>query len=392
MTSPAPIDGAALAAVCAPFGRSRTLPQAAYTDDAVLGWELEHFFDRSWVPLARVEDLPRPGDQLGARAGRETVILTRDDDGSLRAFLNVCRHRGHELIEAGATRNGKVIRCPYHAWAYRLDGALAGAPGFSRSAGFDRADYPLRPVRIEARHGWVFGNASGDAPPLADHVGDLGAQVRDHGMGDLVTAARHDYDVAANWKLIVENFHECYHCPSIHPELCRMSPPDSGRNMRPGGAWAGGSMELRPAAETMSVTGRRDAPYLPGLDERQRREVCYFGLFPNLLISLHPDYVMTHRIEPAGAGRSRIECRWLFPPEVAGRPGFDPGYAAGFWDITNRQDWRACEAVQRGVTSRGYIPGPLSPREDAVYQFDVMVARGYLEGRVSPPPVAGAPG
>jgi Rieske 2Fe-2S family protein len=211
-------------------------------------------------------------------------------------------------------------------------------------------------------------------------------------MGDLVTAARHDYDVAANWKLIVENFHECYHCPSIHPELCRMSPPDSGRNMRPGGAWAGGSMELRPAAETMSVTGRRDAPYLPGLDERQRREVCYFGLFPNLLISLHPDYVMTHRIEPAGAGRSRIECRWLFPPEVAGRPGFDPGYAAGFWDITNRQDWRACKAVQRGVASRGYIPGPLSPREDAVYQFEVMVARGYLEGRVSPPPVPGAPG
>lgn len=401
MTSPvpAPIDRGALAAVMAPFRRSRTLPRAAYTDDAVLAWELEHFFDRSWVPLARCEDLPRPGDQLGARAGRESVVLIRDggsgpgapDGGTVRAFFNVCRHRGHELIETGTARNGRFVRCPYHAWAYGLDGSLRGAPRFSGSPAFDRADYPLRPVRIQQWHGWIFGNVSGDAPPLDGYAGDLGARVADHAMGALVTAAREVYDVAANWKLLVENFHECYHCPSIHPELCRVSPPGSGRNMRPRGAWAGGSMELRRRAGTMSLTGRREAPYLPGLDERQRREVYYFGLFPNLLISLHPDYVMTHRIEPAAPARSRIECRWLFPPGVTARSGFDPGYAARFWDVTNRQDWRACEAVQRGVSSRGYTPGPLSPAEDAVYQFEVMVAEGYLAGRASPPPAPGAP-
>ncbi len=385
----APIDPAALAVVTAPFGESKTLPPKAYTDDAVLNWELTHFFDASWVALARSEDVASPGDQRAVRLGAESVILTRDRGGTLHAFFNVCRHRGHELMESGASRNQRVIRCPYHAWVYDLDGALKGAPHFSRSPGFDRGGYPLRPVRVHEWQGWIFADASGEALPFGDYVGDLDALVREHRMGTLVTAARHDYEVAANWKLIVENYHECYHCPSIHPELCRVSPPDSGENMQPQGAWVGGSMELRPGAETMSLTGERGAPYLPGLSARQRREVYYFGLFPNMLISLHPDYVLTHRIDPLGPAHSRIECRWLFPGEVAGRDGFDPAYATDFWDITNREDWHACEAVQRGVSSRGYVQGPLSPREDAVYQFEVMVARAYLSGRAGPPPVLG---
>jgi phenylpropionate dioxygenase-like ring-hydroxylating dioxygenase large terminal subunit len=385
----APIDPAELAVVTAPFGESRTLPARACTDDAVLSWELTHFFDASWVALARSEDVAAPGDQRAVRLGRESVLLARDGDGGLHAFFNVCRHRGHELMEAGASRNQRVIRCPYHAWVYGLDGTLKGAPHFSRSPGFDRCDYPLQRVRVHEWHGWIFADASGSAPPFGEHVGDLDALVGDHRMGSLVTAARHDYEVAANWKLITENYHECYHCPSIHPELCRVSPPDSGENMQPLGAWVGGSMELRAGAETMSLSGERGAPYLPGLGERRRREVYYFGLFPNLLISLHPDYVMTHRIDPVAPARSRVECRWLFPPGVAGRDGFDPSYATDFWDVTNREDWHACEAVQRGVSSRGYLQGPLSPREDAVYQFEVMVARAYLADRPGPPPVLG---
>jgi glycine betaine catabolism A len=382
----APIDPAKLTVVTAPFGYSKTLPAQAYTDDAVLSWELAHFFDASWAALARSEDVAAPGDQRAARLGRESVILTRDRGGALHAFFNVCRHRGHELMEIGAERNQRVIQCPYHGWVYDLAGGLRGAPHFSRSPGFRRADYPLRQVRVHEWQGWVFADASGEAAPFGDYVGDLPALVADHRMGALVTAARHDYEVAANWKLIVENYHECYHCPQIHPELCRVSPPDSGENLQPRGAWVGGSMELRDGAETMSLTGERGAPYLPGLGERQRREVYYFGLFPNLLISLHPDYVMTHRIDPVAPAHSRIECRWLFPAEVARREGFDPAYATDFWDITNREDWHACEAVQRGVSSRGYVQGPLSPREDAVYQFEVMIARAYQDGRVSSPP------
>jgi Rieske 2Fe-2S family protein len=139
-------------------------------------------------------------------------------------------------------------------------------------------------------------------------------------------------------------------------------------------------MELVPHAQTMSMSGASEGVMLPGLDATRRRQVLYVGVFPNLLLSLHPDYVMTHRIEPLAAGESAVECQWLFRPEAVGRDDFDPAYAVDFWDITNRQDWNACEGVQRGVGSRGYRPGPFSEAEDAVQQFVRFVARAYLDG------------
>jgi Rieske 2Fe-2S family protein len=139
-------------------------------------------------------------------------------------------------------------------------------------------------------------------------------------------------------------------------------------------------MDFEPGAETMSLSGRSDVGAFPWLSDELRAQVLYIGLFPNLLISLHPDYVMTHRFEPLAPDRTRIECLWMFAPEAVARDDFDPGYAVEFWDITNRQDWSACEGVQRGAASRGYRQGPLSMREDAVYDFVTMVARGYLDG------------
>jgi len=136
-------------------------------------------------------------------------------------------------------------------------------------------------------------------------------------------------------------------------------------------------MDLADGTVTMSLTGKSHAPRLPHLAEGQERKVYYFGLFPNLLISVHPDYVMTHRLQPLAADRTAVECEWLFSREAVESEGFDPSYAHDFWDITNTQDWQACEGVQRGVSSRGYRQGPLSPREDAVYQFITMVARGF---------------
>lgn len=143
-------------------------------------------------------------------------------------------------------------------------------------------------------------------------------------------------------------------------------------------------MELKDFAQTMSLTGESGGVPIRGLDAKQRREVYYFGLFPNLLISLHPDFVMTHRLEPVSPGETRVECAWLFPPEALEREGFDPSYATEFWDLTNREDWAACESVQRGIASRGHRPGPFAPVEDEVHLFMAMVARGYLTGRVSP--------
>jgi glycine betaine catabolism A len=378
---PVPIPATALAAASRPFGSSRMLPPQAYTSAAVYGWEQRHLLS-GWQCVGRSADLAGPGDQRAERAGDSTVLLVRGQDGVLRGFANTCRHRGHELLPCGASASKRAVVCPYHAWSYRLDGSLALAPGYPQGPDFRMDDFPLAPVRVAQWHGWVFADPSGIAPELTDHLGVAGERVAPYAPERLVVAARHEYEIAANWKTISENYHECYHCPLIHPELCAVSPPDSGQNWasdRPG-AFVGGWMDLRDGMETMSLDGRSGGLPIAGLAADLLRRVDYLQLFPNLLISLHPDYVMTHRIVPLAAGRTWVECAWAFPPEALERDGFDPSYAADFWDVTNRQDWAACESVQRGLESGRAQAGPLSPAEDAVYRFVQMVIRGYTGG------------
>jgi len=267
--------------------------------------------------------------------------------------------------------------CPYHAWAYRFDGSLIGAPGFKDVVDFDRSRLGLKPVGVREWHGWVFVDRTGQGRAFEEHIGELEAIVAPYDAATLVTPVAHEYDVAANWKVIVENYQECYHCSNIHPELCQVSPPDSGENIEKDGNWVGGWMELRAGAETMSFDGRSGGVALARLDEHERRTVMYVAVLPNLLISLHPDYVMTHMLTPLSPDRTRIRCSWAFPVQVAAAEGFDPSYAVDFWDLTNRQDWSACESVQRGMKAPGYEPGLLAPDEDGVYHFVSHVARAY---------------
>src|SRR5207302_2648249 len=245
---------------------------------------------RSWACVGRTADVLRPGDRMATRSGSEGILLTRDADGALHAFFNVCRHRGHELLQLGETATDTFIECPYHGWAYGLDGRLRGAPGIP---GLDRDEFGLARVRVAEWRGWGFVNVSGDGPELEDHIGNLDEVVRDYEPERLVNAVSVDYEIRANWKLIHDNYQECYHCSNIHPELCAVTPPDSGLDYEPTGVWVGGSMDLRPHAATMSLDGHSDASPFRGLDERKRREVLYFGVLPNLLISLHPDYVVS---------------------------------------------------------------------------------------------------
>src|SRR5262245_44949382 len=293
----APLDRAALEEVLLPFGRSRLLPAEAYASEAVLAWERAHFFESAWVCAGTASDLSRPGDQRAAVSGRDGILLVRGDDGTLRGFFNVCRHRGHELLARGECRHARAVRCPYHGWAYGLDGQLVHG---NDQPGFDPATEGLVPVRVERWGAWLFVNASGDAPPLREWIGTLDDLARGYDTERLLPAARHEYEVAANWKLVVENYDECYHCPQIHPQLCQVSPPDSGGFIAQRGAVVGGNMELVPGAATMSLDGRSGGVPFAGLSGSQRREVHYFGVFPNLLLSLHPDYVMTHRLDPLG--------------------------------------------------------------------------------------------
>jgi glycine betaine catabolism A len=375
---PPSLDRADLEAVLRPFGESRMLPRDAYVDEAVLAWELEHFFSGGWMCVARSEDLKGPGDQRAEKAGTGGVLLVREADGSVAGFINACRHRGHELLPCGGNANARHIQCPYHAWTYGLDGSLRVAPGFRGRHSFDPAEFGLLALPTAEWHGWIFVDQSGRAGPLASHLGGLDEIVGPYAPEELRVAGRHEYEVHANWKILTENYQECYHCLRIHPELCLVSPPDSGANYDPSGAWAGGWMELRDGAETMSLDGHSTGTMLAGLDQVRLRQIVYLAVFPNLLISLHPDYVMTHRLTPLTVDRTWIECVWSFPAGATQQAGFDPSYAVDFWDITNRQDWLACESVQRGISAPGTLPGPLSPEEDGVYHFESMVARRYL--------------
>jgi glycine betaine catabolism A len=373
----APLDPAGVAEALKPFGQSRMLPPTAYIGPAVFGWEQRNFFGGGWTCVGFSAELANPGDQRAESVGDGGVLLTRDEESRLHAFANFCRHRGHELLPCGVSAQRPSVVCPYHSWTYDLDGNLRAAKGFKGTAGFDDSKWGLVELPVAEWHGLIFVDGSGTAGSVTEALSELDELVAPYEPERLVIKGRHTYDAASNWKVLTENYHECYHCPMIHPELCRVSPPKSGENYGAKSSWVGGWMDLRDGMATMSLDGSSGGVPLRGLDATGLRTVIYINIFPNVLLSLHPDYVMTHRLTPVAADRTIIECTWSFAPEAVERPGFDPAYAVEFWDITNRQDWGACESVQRGLSSAHAIAGPLSPEEDAVYQFVTMVARGY---------------
>jgi Rieske 2Fe-2S family protein len=373
----APLPKDALDATLAEFGQSRMLPREAYVDPDVFEWEQRHFFT-SWMCVGYAEDLPEPGSQRAAAVGNGGVLLTRDEDGIVHAFANTCRHRGHELLQCGESAKRRSIVCPYHSWSYRLDGSLRNAPTFRNEESFVSEGFGLVPLRVVDWHGWIFVDPSGASGEFTDHVAGTEEIIAPYRPEDLTIVARHSYELACNWKVIAENYQECYHCSTIHPELSRISPPTSGGNLDLPGQWMGGSMDLIPDAETMSLSGRSGGVAIAGLSERELRTVMYLVGYPNLLVSLHPDYVMTHLMTPLAVDRTHVECAWAFPRDVVEQDGFDPSYAVDFWDLTNRQDWAACESVQRGLASPHARPGPLAAAEDGVYQFVTRVARAYL--------------
>jgi len=215
----------------------------------------------------------------------------------------------------------------------------------------------------------------------------MGSKFARYGMDGLRRGRRITYTVETNWKMLCENYSECYHCSLIHPELNRVSHYMSGEIDLINQATVGGWMDLRKDEyQTMSLTGKSNRPPFEGITAEDHRRIHYYIVYPNLLLSLHPDYVMTHTVWPQGTGRSEVVCEFLFDPEEVARPGFDPSDAVDFWDLTNRQDWRACELAYQGTQSGGYTRGRLSPLEWMVHIFDNFVA-DRLTGKDRPTPL-----
>jgi Rieske 2Fe-2S family protein len=308
-----------------------TLPQRYYTSEDVFRAEMERFFFSLWVCVGRAEQVAKAGDFFLAVVAGESVIVTRDAAGALRAHFNVCRHRGTRMCteQSGSFKDGR-IRCPYHAWTYGLDGALIVAPHMEPD--FARGDYPLHAVAIDSWQGHVFLNFSKTPRSLAEQLAPLSASFAAWNMGELRVRKRISYDVAANWKLIVANYNECLHCPVLHPALNRLTDYMGADNVAPSPSYVGGSMGFKAGVETMSTDGQLRRGYLPGLSEAQRHQVVYYAILPNLLLSLHPDYMMTHTLWPRAVNRTEIVCEFHFHPNEAG-PIED---AVEFWDLTNR--------------------------------------------------------
>jgi Rieske 2Fe-2S family protein len=352
---------------------ARTLPAVYYTDDAYFRREMERLFARMWVSAGRVEQVERPGKFILREFLGESIIITSNAAGKVNAFYNVCRHRGTKLCTESSGAFAGSIQCPYHAWTYDLDGRLIGAPHMDEVPHFRKADYPLNTVHADVWDGHIFINLSPEPAPLMEQLASLPAKFTPWRMQDLRLGHRIVYDVKANWKLIIQNYNECLHCPNLHPALNKLSHYLSGENESLQPTYMGGRMDLRPGVDTLTLDGKCSRDVLPGLSPEDVRRVYYYAIFPNMLLSLHPDYMLVHTLWPLAPDRTINVCEWHFHPKELARPGFDPKDAVEFWDMTNRQDWSVCELSQAGISSRAYTPGPYSNREDLLYAFDRMI-------------------
>ncbi len=359
-----------------PIGGARTLPREFYASPEIYAAEIQKIFFRRWLCVGRADELPNPGDYVIRQIGDAGVLILRDKAGRVRAFHNTCRHRGTRLCETASGNVGDRIVCPYHSWTYALDGQLLGAPSTADLEGFDKADYPLHAVHVGAWEGFVFVNLAADPEPFDETFAPLMEKFRRFDLPALVTARRIEYDVQANWKLLFQNYSECYHCSPVHPALVKLSPATSGENDLFEGPFLGGFMTINENAGSMTMSGRScGVPVSTALDPDDHHRVYYYSIFPNMLLSLHPDYVMFHTLWPAGAQRTMITCGWMFHADTLRDPRFDPADGVDFWDMTNRQDWHICEESQRGVLSPAYRPGPYSPRESLSVAFDREVLK-----------------
>jgi Rieske 2Fe-2S family protein len=357
-------------------GKVRTLPREYYVSEALFQEERERIFARRWVCVGRAGQIPEAGDYFLAQVAAESLVVVRDHDGP-RAFFNVCRHRGSRLCEQASGRLAGSIACPYHGWTYGLDGRLLGAPHMGEPPDFDKSEFPLHGARLAAWEGFLFISLQPRPRGLESEMAPLLGKFTAWRLAGLRSGRRVEYDVRANWKLFFQNFSECYHCPRIHPELVRLSDYRSGANDLTEGPILGGYMTIEPPADSLTLSGRAVRPPALAPPGEHGGRVYYYSVFPNLFLTVLPDFVMWHTLHPLAVDRTRIVCEWLFAPEAAA-DGPGPEDAVAFWDRTNLQDWHVCELAQEGVSSRAYVPGPYNVQESLLAAFDreVLAALG----------------
>jgi len=359
------------------WGPRPTLSSADYSSPEVWEQERERIWWGEWICAGRAEEIPNTGDHIVRDIAGESIFIVRNDTGELRAFYNVCAHRGTKFLDdfAGTQNVRKAFVCPYHAWAYDLNGRLVGSPNVREDEHFDRSSYPLYDIAVDSYAGFLFVNMTTGGPreTLLESL-TAGAETitafERFKMGELRIGVRLEYEVKANWKIIVENYNECLHCPQVHPDLVQVIPlfrfgevwdeeiPDDGNRMMAG-------------ATSFTKTGTSSLPRFPDLEPEDHE--MYYGTyqFPNLLLNLHPDCAMYYIGYPKGPNHTTVVSEFMFRPETIADPElFKPEPTVEFWDQISKQDWEVCERAQTGVSSRAFTRG-VFPRQDRfLYWFN----------------------
>ncbi|MEM7360058.1 MAG: aromatic ring-hydroxylating dioxygenase subunit alpha [Pseudomonadota bacterium] len=371
-----------------------TLPSSWYISDEIFALEREHIFMREWICVAREEELPHPGDYQVLEVYGESILLLRNESGELRAFYNVCRHRGARLCATadeaeqlgedsndrvplkGGVVNGQRIICPYHAWSYDLDGQLLRAPHMTAEMGLDVSSVSLHYVGCESWGGFVFINLEPEyAPDFSKHIDATAERFKRYPLSEMRIARTITYQVNANWKVLCENYNECYHCGPVHPELCRVVPAFREQ----GGAeldWERG-IPHRDGANTFTFSGTSSREAFPGLNEDEQNNHKGDLIYPNLFLSFARDHVAAFVLHAQGPAATQIDCHFLFAAHEMNKADFDPADAVDFWHLVNRQDWSICERVQQGMAARVHKRGVFSPMED--WNLDI---RRYVTDRI----------
>ncbi|MBF89185.1 MAG: (2Fe-2S)-binding protein [Candidatus Marinimicrobia bacterium] len=349
---------------------ANSLDRDYYINPEILNNEYENIFLKNWVCAGRTSELINQGKFKVMNLGSESAIILRYSKNELKAFTNICRHRGTRICEKNKGKFSNAIQCGYHGWTYSLDGKLIGAPHMDSIENFDKNDYPLFPIGIAEWEGFIFINFNDNPESFEKSFSPIFNKFTNWNLSQLFSLETKTYKVKANWKLIIQNYSECYHCPIIHPELSSITPYLSGRNDLFEGSFLGGYMNFKANKESITSSGKLCCPPIRDLNKDDLDRVYYYSISPNMLLSLHPEYVMYHTVLPINVDSCEIRCSWLFEKNVVISDSYNTKEAIDFWDKTNKQDWKICEMSQLGIQSKKYSPAPYSSQESLLAAFD----------------------
>jgi phenylpropionate dioxygenase-like ring-hydroxylating dioxygenase large terminal subunit len=354
---------------------AETLPAWAYTSPEFYAREVEHIFMKVWNFIGRADHIPNPGDYFTLEFAGVPVVVVRDkDDRQLRAFVNVCRHRGTILVEGEG--NCRAFKCPYHSWVYGTDGALIGTPEMQQTRHFDPAQYPLMPVRLESWAGFLFINFDPNAGPLSEYLGDLPDNLAGHTASDLVCVRRRAYELKCNWKVFAENAKESYHLATVHRKTINQYA--SAEVAKYEYVTVNGQYAMNYAEHPGSMAllkGDAGFATIDTLTGRARKGTLSPFIFPSTYIAATIDTLWYLELHPHGPDRTTLIHGACFPRTVAERPDFEETAKNYYrrWDITIEEDNAICELQQRGLASPIGIRGRFCHRERVVHQIDNWV-------------------